>query len=88
MTNLSWLGLKTLAVTLESSRDAWNFHFDLWMPATEPWMRIAGEELARVCTTGKKTFPPGDLWKAESGGETCDTKRFDFWKKRLAELHD
>jgi hypothetical protein len=80
LVGLDWLGLKTLAVTLESSSDAWNFHKDWWLPAAAEWMRIAGNELARVCASGKKSYPPGDLWKTEGGGKVCDKRRHIFWK--------
>jgi hypothetical protein len=49
---LTRLGVKTLACSLEYSSDAPNLHADLWRPAAAQWMRIASDELARVCASG------------------------------------
>lgn len=48
-------------------------------------MHIAGEELGRVCASEVKKYPPGDLWEVEGGSDMCDTRRFEFWKAKLAE---
>lgn len=79
------LGFTNLAITLESSGDRWNFHKALWMPAAVQWMRIAGDEIEKICNDEEKNYPAGDLWKAEGGGDVCDSSRFKFWKSRLAE---
>jgi hypothetical protein len=83
--NLSKLGTSNLATTLETSSDRWNFHKELWLPAAAEWMRIAGDEIEKICRSGEQKCRVGDLWEAEGGEEICDMRRFEFWRKRLAE---
>lgn len=85
LSDMCSLSLRTLAITLETPTDRWNFHKRLWMPAAEQIMRIAGDELEKICEDVGRKYSAGDLWEAEGGGDEYDSRRFGFWRKRLAE---
>ena len=82
-----WLGLRTLSIALEQSPSTrWGQNVGLHAPAAAQWLRIAENELARVCAEGGEKYPAGDLWKDKGGNDVCDSARLQFWRARLREL--
>ncbi|CAE7188779.1 hypothetical protein P3342_008998 [Pyrenophora teres f. teres] len=81
------LGVKTLVMALEqspSTREGQNV--ELHAPAAAQWLRIAQDEIEKLCNDKTERFTAGDLWANRGGGEVCDNARLQFWKSRMAEL--
>lgn len=58
------------------------------VPAATQWMRIAGNEVEKMCVDGRESMNAGDVWVHRGGGEGCDVRRLGFWMERLVELGD
>jgi len=89
LAGLSRLGIRTLAMALEySAETSVGKNAVCHVPAVMEWLRIAGDELERLCVSGEEPWRGGDLWLAEGGGRVCDEARWKFWRARLVELVD
>ncbi|KAF2196096.1 hypothetical protein GQ43DRAFT_445421 [Delitschia confertaspora ATCC 74209] len=81
------LGLKTMAMALEYSPDTrLGKNIELHAPAAAQWLRIAGDEIDRLCRDGTQRMAIGDLWAGSGGSEVCDSARLQFWRARIVEL--
>lgn len=81
------LSFATLHMALEyspGSRTGRNI--ELHAPAAAQWLRIAGDEIERLCQEGTESMYPGDLWEDRDNAEVCNNARLAFWKARLTEL--
>lgn len=87
LSGLVRLGIKTLVMALEYSAETnVGRNVACHVPAAIQWLKIAGDELERLCVAGTEHWGDGDLWEAEGGGIVCDEARWRFWNARLAEL--
>jgi len=87
LANHACLGVRTLAVALEhSSETRLGRNSELHAPAAAQWLRIAGEEVERICAEETQQFMMGDLWQSHGGTEVCDSARLAFWKSRLKDM--
>lgn len=87
LANKTRLGFVTLAMALEQPPNSrLGRNSELHAPAAAQWLRIAGDEIERLCEQGTERMGPGDLWKDRDDAEVCNSARLAFWKSRLAEM--
>ncbi len=87
LAGMACLGPKTIAMALEySSGSRLGKNSELHAPAVLEWLRIAGDEIERLCAEGTQRFGPGDLWTSRGGSDVCDNVRLAFWKYRLTDM--
>lgn len=78
------LGLKTLSMVLEYSPNTrLGQNVKLHVPAAAQWLRIAENEIERLCKGGTERMDTGDLWVGSGGGEVYDSAGLQFWRARI-----
>ncbi|XPS77784.1 hypothetical protein M3J09_009811 [Ascochyta lentis] len=81
------LGLTTLGLALENSPGTRRGKVsELHAPAAAQWLRVAGDEIERLCEEETEQIMAGDLWKCRGGTDMCNSARMAFWKSRLMEM--